>query len=44
LWDDPAFYEAERQRCLAVAVRWRPEVLAPRYEAFFREVVAKARR
>ena len=39
LWDDPSFYETARQRCLAVAAQWRPEILAPRYEEFFRGIL-----
>jgi glycosyltransferase involved in cell wall biosynthesis len=39
LWDDAAFYEKERQRCLAAAEAWRPERLAPRFEEFFTQVV-----
>jgi glycosyltransferase involved in cell wall biosynthesis len=39
LWDDPALYEAERQRCRAAAEAWRPERLGPRYEAFFARVL-----
>ena len=41
LWDDPAFYEQERQRCLAAAEAWRPERLAPRFEEFFASVLRK---
>jgi glycosyltransferase involved in cell wall biosynthesis len=40
LWDDPAAYEAERQRCLGASEAWRPERLLPRFEAFFRDVAA----
>ncbi len=32
LWDDAAFYEEARQRCLAAAEAFRPERLAPLYE------------
>jgi glycosyltransferase involved in cell wall biosynthesis len=39
LWDDAAFYEQERQRCLAAAEAWRPERLAPRFGEFFTQVV-----
>ncbi|MCI0459478.1 MAG: glycosyltransferase [Gemmataceae bacterium] len=39
LWDDAAFYEREQQRCLAAAEAWRPERLAPRFEAFFATVL-----
>jgi glycosyltransferase involved in cell wall biosynthesis len=39
LWDGAAFYEKERQRCLAAAQAWRPERLAPRFEEFFTQVV-----
>lgn len=33
LWDDPAAYEAERQRSLAAAAARQPERLGPAYEA-----------
>jgi glycosyltransferase involved in cell wall biosynthesis len=39
LWDDPAFYEEQRRRCLAAAEAWRPERLLPRFEDFFRAVL-----
>jgi glycosyltransferase involved in cell wall biosynthesis len=39
LWDDPAFYEAQQQRCRAAAEPWRPERLGPQYDAFFTSVV-----
>lgn len=39
LWDDPAYYEAERRRCLAAAEAWQPEQLLSRLEAFFTGVV-----
>jgi glycosyltransferase involved in cell wall biosynthesis len=39
LWDDAAFHDRERQRCLAAAEAWRPERVLPRYEAFFRRVL-----
>jgi glycosyltransferase involved in cell wall biosynthesis len=40
LWDDAAFYERERRRCLAAAEAWRPERLLPLLEAFLAGVLA----
>jgi glycosyltransferase involved in cell wall biosynthesis len=40
LWDDRAFYEQERHRCLAAAKAWRPERLLPRFEELFQRVTA----
>lgn len=37
LWDDAAFYDQERRRCLAAAEAWRPERLLPRFEELFGE-------
>jgi glycosyltransferase involved in cell wall biosynthesis len=37
LWDDAAYYQDQSRRCLAAAEAWRPELLAPRYEALFTE-------
>ncbi|MCI0465002.1 MAG: glycosyltransferase [Gemmataceae bacterium] len=42
LWDDRAFYEDQRRRCLAAAEAWRPERLAPRFEEFFAGVLRQA--
>jgi hypothetical protein len=39
LWDDIGFYEQTRQRCWLGAEDWRPEVLAPQYEGFFRKIM-----
>jgi glycosyltransferase involved in cell wall biosynthesis len=44
LWDDAAFYETERRRCLSAAEAWRPERLLPRFEAFFARVLREAAR
>ena len=44
LWDDSAFYEEERQRCLAAAEAWRPERLAPRFEEFLMQVIQSSGR
>jgi len=41
LFDDPAYYAAQRRRCLAAAEVWRPERLAARFEAFFRGVAGR---
>jgi glycosyltransferase involved in cell wall biosynthesis len=38
LWDDPAFYAAESERCLRAADAWSPDRLLPRFEAFFADV------
>jgi glycosyltransferase involved in cell wall biosynthesis len=43
LWDDAAFYEQERRRCLAAAEAWRPERLLPRFEEFFYGVLSSSR-
>jgi hypothetical protein len=32
LWDEEAFYEQERRRCLAAAEAWRPERLLPKFQ------------
>ncbi len=40
LWEDEAFYAQQRARCWAAAAAWRPERLLPRFEAFFRQVLA----
>jgi len=42
LWDDAAFYESERHRCLAAAEAWRPEILLPRYEEVFAPLLARS--
>jgi glycosyltransferase involved in cell wall biosynthesis len=39
LWDEEAFYQQERRRCLAAAEAWRPERLIPRFEEFFAGVL-----
>jgi glycosyltransferase involved in cell wall biosynthesis len=39
LYDDEAFYQAQRRRCQAAAAVWRPDVLGDRYEAFLRGVL-----
>jgi glycosyltransferase involved in cell wall biosynthesis len=41
LWDDADWCQAQRRRCLAAAEAWRPERLAPLYEAFFRGVLRR---
>jgi glycosyltransferase involved in cell wall biosynthesis len=41
LWDDAAFYERQRERCLTAAEAWRPERVLPRYEDFFRRVLGR---
>ncbi len=41
LFDDAAFFEAERRRCLAAAEAWRPERLLPNFEAFFRTALQR---
>ncbi|WP_020468664.1 glycosyltransferase [Zavarzinella formosa] len=38
LWDDAAYHEDRRQKSLAAAGRWRPEVLLARFEEFFHRV------
>jgi hypothetical protein len=38
LWDDPAFYAAESERCLRAAGAWRPGQLLPRFESFLADV------
>lgn len=43
LWDDPAFYERERQRCLVAAEAWRPEKLVGQFEECFRRVLCAGR-
>jgi glycosyltransferase involved in cell wall biosynthesis len=40
LWDDAAFYEQQRRRCLAAAQAWRPESLLARFEEFFLRVLS----
>ena len=42
LYDDHDFYEMQRQRCLAAAEAWRPEILGKRHEQFFLAVVDKS--
>jgi glycosyltransferase involved in cell wall biosynthesis len=42
LWDDHAFYEQERRRCLAAAEAWRPERLLPRFEEFFTQALSSS--
>jgi glycosyltransferase involved in cell wall biosynthesis len=44
LWDDSAFYEVQRQRCLKAAEAYRPERIAAQYEAFLNSVTATAPR
>jgi glycosyltransferase involved in cell wall biosynthesis len=39
LWDDAAFYEQERHRCLAAAEAWRPERLLPQFAEFFGRIL-----
>lgn len=41
LWDDPVFFEQQRHRCRRAAAAWQPEVVFPRYEAFFRRVLTR---
>jgi glycosyltransferase involved in cell wall biosynthesis len=40
LWDDEAFYQQERHRCLTAAEAWRPERLLPCFEEFFARVLS----
>jgi glycosyltransferase involved in cell wall biosynthesis len=42
LWDDAAFYEQESRGSVAAAEAWRPERLAPQYDAFFRGLLHEA--
>jgi glycosyltransferase involved in cell wall biosynthesis len=44
LWDDEAWYAAERARCRRAAEAWRPERLYPRFEEFFLRLVQQAPR
>jgi glycosyltransferase involved in cell wall biosynthesis len=39
LWDNDALYDQQRRKCLAAAEAWRPEPIAKRHDAFFRELV-----
>ena len=41
LWDDPAAYRVEQDRCRFAARRWHAGELVPRFEAFFRGVSAR---
>ncbi|OAI51255.1 hypothetical protein AYO44_04980 [Planctomycetaceae bacterium SCGC AG-212-F19] len=41
LWDDATFCEQEQLRCRAAAAAWHPDVLLPRFEAFFAPLVAR---
>ena len=41
LWDDAAFHEQERRRCLAAAEAWRPDRLLPRFEDFLRQAAGR---
>src|SRR5438045_3878818 len=34
LWDDAAFDDEQRRRCLATAEQWSPERLGPRFNEF----------
>ncbi|MCR4415250.1 MAG: glycosyltransferase [Thermoguttaceae bacterium] len=38
LWDDAEYYARQSAAALAWSARWRPEVLRPLYESFFRNV------
>jgi glycosyltransferase involved in cell wall biosynthesis len=38
LWDDPAFYDVESERCRRAAAVWHRDRLRPRFEAFLRDV------
>ena len=40
MFDDEEFYQAERRKALAASKRFLPEVLAPEYVNFFREMIA----
>jgi glycosyltransferase involved in cell wall biosynthesis len=40
LWDEPAAYAAQSQRCLAAAAAWKPGRLLPQFETFFSDVVS----
>lgn len=44
LWDDADFLDEHRRRALTEAERWAPDVLGPRYAAFFRRLRPGARR
>ncbi|NLZ02157.1 MAG: hypothetical protein GXY25_16700, partial [Pirellulaceae bacterium] len=39
LWDDQAFYDAAGRRCRERAETWRPDVLLPRYERAFEDLL-----
>jgi glycosyltransferase involved in cell wall biosynthesis len=43
LWDDDAFYQAERARCLASARTWSAERVLARFEEFFGQVLRTGR-
>jgi len=39
LWDDPAYYEAERRRALAAAEAWKPDRVAALYDEYLSGVM-----
>ena len=43
LWDDDAYYQAERERCLASALTWSSERVLARFEEFFGNVLRTGR-
>jgi glycosyltransferase involved in cell wall biosynthesis len=43
LWDDPVFFEHERERSLKAAKAWRPERILPQFEAFLGGVARRAK-
>ena len=44
LWDDPAFYAQERQRCLAAAEAWRSDRIGAGYAQFLKDVIDRPSR
>lgn len=44
LWDDPAYYEEQRQRGRDAAAAWHPDRLGPQYEAFLSGIVPESSR
>lgn len=39
LWDDPDFYQRRCRQCEVVAAGWHPNVLLPRFEEFFHDLM-----
>jgi len=44
LWDDPAYYEDQRQRGQEAASAWHPDRLGPQYDTFLSGIVATSTR